>query len=148
MEKSEPLFAAAVQHYEDAIKLLPEDERNKPIKQQAAGVGGPTNTEKQGLSQCMHMALRPLALQHAYLGPLHYSMRILCTLKYLVHIELSKISNDYCDLMKHPNFPRFPLFDGHGHPTLSKQERKWNTMFLVPPRIHSIKLCAHGDKMS
>lgn len=38
VEKSKALFAAAVQHYEDAIKLLPEEERNKPIKQQAAGV--------------------------------------------------------------------------------------------------------------
>lgn len=38
MKKSKDLFAAAVKHYEDAIELLPADERNKPIKQQIAGV--------------------------------------------------------------------------------------------------------------
>lgn len=38
MEKSKPLFQSAVQHYEAAIQLLPEDERSKPIKQQVAGV--------------------------------------------------------------------------------------------------------------
>lgn len=37
VEKSKPLFLAAVKHYEDAIKLLPEEERNKPIKQQVSG---------------------------------------------------------------------------------------------------------------
>lgn len=39
VEKSKPLFQSAVQHYEAAIQLLPEDERSKPIKQQVAGVG-------------------------------------------------------------------------------------------------------------
>ncbi len=38
VEKSKPLFQSAVQHYEAAIQLLPEDERSKPIKQQVAGV--------------------------------------------------------------------------------------------------------------
>ena len=38
MEKSKGLFASAVKHYEDAIELLPAEERNKPIKQQIAGV--------------------------------------------------------------------------------------------------------------
>ena len=38
VEKSHALFASAVQHYEDAIKLLPEEERSKPIKQQQPGV--------------------------------------------------------------------------------------------------------------
>jgi len=37
-EKSKALFQSAVQHYEAAIQLLPEDERSKPIKQQVAGV--------------------------------------------------------------------------------------------------------------
>ncbi|KAL3157883.1 hypothetical protein ABBQ32_012294 [Trebouxia sp. C0010 RCD-2024] len=37
LERSKALFAAAVKHYEDAILLLPAEERNKPIKQQIAG---------------------------------------------------------------------------------------------------------------
>ena len=41
MKKSKALFESAVQHYEDAIRLLPEDERSKPIKQQVAGVRPP-----------------------------------------------------------------------------------------------------------
>lgn len=44
VEKSKPLFQSAVQHYEAAIQLLPEDERSKPIKQQVAG--DPPNPEE------------------------------------------------------------------------------------------------------
>ena len=39
LEQSRELFASAVKHYEVAIELLPAEERNKPIKQQVAGVG-------------------------------------------------------------------------------------------------------------
>lgn len=44
VEKSKPLFESAVQHYQDAIELLPEEERNKPIKQQVAGVSISSHT--------------------------------------------------------------------------------------------------------
>lgn len=68
MQKSKDLFAAAVKHYEDAIELLPADERNKPIKQQIAGVSAAAPLH---ICSDIHLVSTTLALP-PFNSALHY----------------------------------------------------------------------------
>lgn len=80
LEQSRELFASAVKHYEDAIELLPAEERNKPIKQQVAGVSAPSAPQRLlqlalivcldlmllAVGQCAECIQNQQNLMHAY----------------------------------------------------------------------------------